>query len=105
MEEFVFGNEEKLPTLTRMQEHFTGCRVLASCLMSNQVHLLLEPPLPAVAASMVPDPLSLDRADAVAFHQALDLTRQQGAFEDVNFVEITLEEKPFAAGRLAEVAA
>ena len=44
MEEFVFGNEEKLPTLTRMQEHFTGCRVLASCLMSNQVHLLLEPP-------------------------------------------------------------
>ena len=28
----------------RMQENFTGCRVLAYCLMSNHVHLLLEVP-------------------------------------------------------------
>jgi hypothetical protein len=30
----------------RMQENFTGCRVLAYCLMSNHIHLLLEVPPP-----------------------------------------------------------
>ena len=47
---FAFGKEdkEKFRTLMRMQENFSGCRVLAYCLMSNHVHLLLEvPPLPA----------------------------------------------------------
>jgi putative transposase len=46
---FAFEQEdkEKLRTFMRMQENFTGCRVLAYCLMSNHVHLLLEvPPLP-----------------------------------------------------------
>ena len=45
----AFGREEKekMRTLMRMQENFTGCRVLAYCLMSNHIHLLLEvPPLP-----------------------------------------------------------
>jgi REP element-mobilizing transposase RayT len=47
---FAFEKEdkEKLRTFMRMQENFTGCRVLAYCLMSNHVHILLEvPPLPA----------------------------------------------------------
>jgi hypothetical protein len=28
----------------RMQENFTGCRVVAYCLLCNHVHLLLEEP-------------------------------------------------------------
>ena len=45
---FEQADKEKFRTLMRMQENFTGCRVLAYCLMSNHVHLLLEvPPLPA----------------------------------------------------------
>ena len=47
---FVFGDaeQEKFRMFMRMQENFTGCRVLAYCLMSNHFHLLLEvPPLPA----------------------------------------------------------
>ena len=46
----AFGQEEKeqFRTYMRMQENFTGCRVLAYCLMCNHVHLLLEvPPMPA----------------------------------------------------------
>jgi len=47
---FAFGKEdkEKFRMFMRMQENFTGCRVLAYCVMCNHVHLLLEvPPLPA----------------------------------------------------------
>lgn len=46
---FVFGEveREKFRTLMRMQENFTGCRVLTYCVMSNHFHVLLEvPPLP-----------------------------------------------------------
>lgn len=41
---FVFGTEEKekFRTLMRMQENFTGCRVLSYCLMDNHFHILLE---------------------------------------------------------------
>ena len=38
---------EKFRTFMRMQENFSGCRVLSYCLMSNHIHLLLEvPPMP-----------------------------------------------------------
>ena len=47
---FVFETteKEKLRTLMRMYENFTGNRVLAYCFMSNHIHLLLEitPPPP-----------------------------------------------------------
>ena len=46
---FVFGDDEreKFRTFMRMQEKFSGCRVLAYCVMSNHFHLLLEvPPMP-----------------------------------------------------------
>jgi len=46
---FVFGQDEKekFRTLMRMQENFTGCRVVYYCLMSNHIHLLVEvPPAP-----------------------------------------------------------
>jgi len=32
---FEQADKEKFRTLMRMQENFTGCRVLAYCLMSN----------------------------------------------------------------------
>ena len=46
---FVFGDVERehFRMLMRMQENFTGCRVLSYCVMSNHFHLLLEvPPMP-----------------------------------------------------------
>ncbi len=46
---FVFENAERehFRMFMRMQENFSGCRVLAYCIMSNHFHLLLEvPPMP-----------------------------------------------------------
>ena len=46
---FVFGDVERehFRMLMRMQENFTGCRVLSYCIMSNHFHILLEvPPMP-----------------------------------------------------------
>lgn len=48
---FVFGDveREQFRTLVRMYENFFGIRVLAYCLMSNHIHLLLEiPPMMTV---------------------------------------------------------
>jgi putative transposase len=46
---FVFGDDERehFRMFMRMQENFSGCRVLSYCVMSNHFHLLLEvPPMP-----------------------------------------------------------
>jgi putative transposase len=45
---FVFGDEERehFRMFMRMQENFSGCRVLAYCVMSNHFHILLEVPPP-----------------------------------------------------------
>ena len=46
---FVFGDVERehFRMLMRMQENFSGCRVLSYCIMSNHFHILLEvPPIP-----------------------------------------------------------
>jgi REP element-mobilizing transposase RayT len=46
---FVFGDveRERFRIFMRMQENFSGCRVLSYCVMSNHFHLLLEvPPMP-----------------------------------------------------------
>ena len=46
---FVFGavEKEKFRTFMRMYENFSGCRVLAYCIMCNHLHILLEvPPMP-----------------------------------------------------------
>jgi REP element-mobilizing transposase RayT len=46
---FVFGvdEKEKFRAFMRMHENFTGCRVVAYCLMCNHIHLLVEvPPMP-----------------------------------------------------------
>ena len=46
---FVLKDEERerFRMLMRMQENFSGCRVMAYCVMSNHFHVLLEvPPMP-----------------------------------------------------------
>jgi hypothetical protein len=46
---FVFGDLERehFRMFMRMQENFSGCRVLSYCVMSNHFHILLEvPPMP-----------------------------------------------------------
>jgi REP element-mobilizing transposase RayT len=43
---FVFGDDERehFRMFMRMQENFSGCRVLSYCVMSNHFHILLEVP-------------------------------------------------------------
>ncbi len=46
---FVLGDVERehFRMFLRMQENFSGCRILSYCIMSNHFHLLLEvPPMP-----------------------------------------------------------
>jgi REP element-mobilizing transposase RayT len=62
---FVLGPEEKekFRTLMRMQENFTGCRVISYCLMDNHFHLLLE--VPPMAATGISDEELLKRLSAI----------------------------------------
>jgi putative transposase len=62
---FAFGAEEKekFRTLMRLQEKFTGCRVVSYCLMCNHFHLLLE--VPPIADSEIPEELLLKRLSAI----------------------------------------
>ena len=65
-----------------MQENFTGCRVLAYCLMSNHVHILLEVP-PMVEGGLSDDEL---------------LRRMKAVHHEVAVAEVA---KRLAAGRKA----
>ena len=62
---FVLGTEEKekFRALMRMQENFTGCRVLSYCLMDNHFHLLLE--VPPMAEVGISDKQLLKRLSAI----------------------------------------
>ena len=62
---FALGqaDKEKFRTLMRMQENFTGCRVLAYCVMCNHAHLLLE--VPPLKAGGLTDGELLDRLGAL----------------------------------------
>jgi putative transposase len=62
---FVLGDEERehFRMFMRMQENFTGCRVLTYCVMSNHFHLLLE--VPPVPEGGVGDNLLLKRLAAL----------------------------------------
>jgi REP element-mobilizing transposase RayT len=62
---FVLGDEERgqIRKFMRMQENFSGCRVLSYCIMSNHFHLLLEvPPMPVGGIS---DEVLLKRLAAI----------------------------------------
>lgn len=62
---FALGPEEKekFRTLMRLQEKFTGCRVVSYCLMCNHFHLLLE--VPPMADSGLSDKELLKRLSAI----------------------------------------
>jgi putative transposase len=63
---FVFEEVERehFRMLMRMQENFSGCRVLSYCIMSNHFHVLLEvPPMPEGG---IPDEELLKRIGATA---------------------------------------
>jgi REP element-mobilizing transposase RayT len=61
----VFGpaEKEKFRTFMRMQEKFTGCRVVAYCLMCNHFHLLLE--VPPAPVDGITDEVLLERLSAI----------------------------------------
>ena len=62
---FVFGDEEreKFRMFMRMQENFSGCRVLSYCVMSNHFHILLE--VPPMAERGISDEELLKRLSAI----------------------------------------
>ena len=62
---FAFGPEEKekFRALMRLQEKFTGCRVVSYCLMCNHFHLLLE--VPPMAVGGLSDEQLLKRLSAI----------------------------------------
>jgi putative transposase len=90
---FAFGpaEKEKLRAFLRMQENFSGCRVLAYCLMCNHIHLLLEvPPMPPGG---LPDAELLKRlgalyAPALVAEAAGELKRARSAGNDALAAEI-----------------
>lgn len=89
---FVFGDEErkKFRVFMRMQENFTGCRVLSYCVMSNHFHILLEvPPMPEGGLS---DDQLLDRLSATC----------TGAFVAETAAELAEARRQVAQGLAAE---
>ena len=61
---FVFGDVERehFRMFMRMQENFSGCRVLSYCVMSNHFHILLE--VPPMAEGGISDEELLKRLSA-----------------------------------------
>jgi len=60
---FETEEKEKFRTLMRMQEKFTGCRVVSYCLMCNHFHILIE--VPAMAETGLSDTELLKRLSAI----------------------------------------
>jgi REP element-mobilizing transposase RayT len=74
---FVFDEREReqFRMFMRMQENFSGCRVLSYCVMSNHFHLLLEvPPMPAEGIS---DEILLQRLTATSPEVVVALVAQE----------------------------
>ncbi len=61
---FVLGDAERehFRIFMRMQENFSGCRVLSYCVMSNHFHILLE--VPPMLGGAIPDGELLKRLSA-----------------------------------------
>jgi REP element-mobilizing transposase RayT len=73
----LFGDEEKekFRVFMRMQENFSGCRVLSYCVMSNHIHILLEvPPMPVGG---ITDGELLKRLSAVWSEGAVEQVAQE----------------------------
>lgn len=87
---FVLGDAEReqFRKYMRMQEKFTGCRVLSYCVMSNHFHLLLEvPPMPegGISDEELLKRLSAIQSEAFVAEVARGLAeaRRQGQLEEV----------------------
>jgi putative transposase len=74
---FVFGDAERehFRMFMRMQENFTGCRVLTYCVMSNHFHVLLE--VPPVPEDGISDELLLKRLAALYSEAFVDGVAQE----------------------------
>jgi REP element-mobilizing transposase RayT len=90
---FVFGDEEreKFRIFMRMQENFSGCRVLSYCVMSNHFHILLEvPPMPVggISDEELLKRLSAIYAEAYVAGVAKELAEAREAGWEKRVVEI-----------------
>jgi len=90
---FVFGDEEreKFRIFMRMQENFSGCRVLSYCVMSNHFHVLLEvPPLPpgGISDDLLLQRLAVVCTDAVVAGVASELEEAEKAGNEERLAEI-----------------
>jgi len=89
---FVFGDEEreKFRVFMRMQENFSGCRVLSYCVMSNHFHVLLEvPPMPEGGIS---DEELLKRLSAIQTEAAVAVVAKELAEARTEGLEKRVEE-------------
>ena len=90
---FVFGDleREKFRTFMRMQEQFSGCRILSYCVMSNHFHLLLEvPPLPedGITDGQLLKRLAVTSTDVTVTAVTQELARARGAGNEALAAEI-----------------
>ena len=90
---FVFGDAERehFRMFMRMQENFSGCRVLSYCVMSNHFHVLLEiPPMPegGISDEELLKRLSAIYSEAVVAAVAKELTDAAGSGSEAQVAEI-----------------
>ncbi len=90
---FVFGDEEReyFRMFMRMQENFSGCRVLSYCVMSNHFHILLEvPPMPegGISDEELLKRISAANAEALVAVVAKELADAHAAQRDEWVAEI-----------------
>jgi REP element-mobilizing transposase RayT len=93
---FVFGEveREKFRMFMRMQENFSGCRVLSYCVMSNHFHLLLEvSPMPVggISDEELLKRLSAIYNEAVVAEVAKELTKARRMVADGSANESVVE--------------
>ena len=95
---FAFGPEEKekFRTLMRLQEKFTGCRVVSYCLMCNHFHLLLE--VPPLAEGGITEEALLKRLSGI-YSEAFvaGIAKELADVRDANYVEDNELENAVAA--------
>jgi REP element-mobilizing transposase RayT len=90
---FVFGDAERehFRMFMRMQENFSGCRVLSYCIMSNHFHILLEvPPMPegGISDGELLKRLSATNTEAFVSVVAKELAEARKAERDALVAEI-----------------
>ncbi len=89
----AFGDteRERFRMFMRMQENFSGCRVLSYCVMSNHFHILLEvPPMPegGISDEELLKRLSATNAGAFVAVVASELAEARGQGRDSRVSEI-----------------